>query len=154
MENSVTASYFIGRWRFAECRRHSVTCLVIILLINCSVLHAVFLLWRQIAGTNLGYLCVFRVVGIKPFVCLICNTTFTRQHSLNYHMLIHKNLNRFTCKECGRMFRHPSHFKVRSSPSFGTVKLLTWGCVENLSWDVWPFNANMLAEDSLHEMLR
>ena len=49
--------------------------------------------------------------GIKPFVCLICNTTFTRQHSLNYHMLIHNNLNRFTCKDCGRMFRHPSHFK-------------------------------------------
>ena len=57
-------------------------------------------------------ICVLRVIGIKPFVCLLCNTTFTRQHSLNYHMLIHKNLNRFTCKECGRMFRHPSHYKV------------------------------------------
>lgn len=50
--------------------------------------------------------------GIKPFVCLICNTTFTRQHSLNYHMLIHNNQSRFTCKDCGRKFRHPSHFKV------------------------------------------
>ncbi|KAL4238919.1 hypothetical protein ACF0H5_003626 [Mactra antiquata] len=49
--------------------------------------------------------------GIKPFVCLICNTTFTRQHSLNYHMLIHNNQSRFTCKDCGRKFRHPSHFK-------------------------------------------
>ncbi|XP_055957111.1 B-cell lymphoma 6 protein homolog isoform X2 [Patella vulgata] len=49
--------------------------------------------------------------GIKPFICLICNTTFTRQHSLNYHMLIHNNQSRFTCKDCGRKFRHPSHFK-------------------------------------------
>ncbi|XP_013379037.1 uncharacterized protein LOC106163026 [Lingula anatina] len=49
--------------------------------------------------------------GIKPFVCLICNTTFTRQHSLNYHMLIHNNQSRFTCIDCGRKFRHPSHFK-------------------------------------------
>lgn len=54
--------------------------------------------------------------GFKPFVCLICNTTFTRQHSLNYHMLIHNNQSRFTCKDCGRKFRHPSHFKV--TPSF------------------------------------
>lgn len=53
--------------------------------------------------------------GIKPFVCLICNTTFTRQHSLNYHMLIHNNQSRFTCKDCGRKFRHPSHFKVSFS---------------------------------------
>ncbi|GAB1598606.1 uncharacterized protein LOC115232346 [Argonauta hians] len=49
--------------------------------------------------------------GIKPYVCLLCNTTFTRQHSLNYHMLIHNNQSRFTCKDCGRKFRHPSHFK-------------------------------------------
>ena len=32
-------------------------------------------------------ICVLRVIGIKPFVCLLCNTTFTRQHSLKYHML-------------------------------------------------------------------
>ena len=27
-------------------------------------------------------------------------------------MLIHNNQSRFTCKDCGRKFRHPSHFKV------------------------------------------
>ena len=53
--------------------------------------------------------------GIKPYVCLICNTTFTRQHSLNYHMLIHNNQSRFTCIECGRKFRHPSHYRVSTS---------------------------------------
>ena len=58
--------------------------------------------------------------GIKPFVCLICNTTFTRQHSLNYHMLIHNNQSRFSCADCGRKFRHPSHFKVKL-PLFTTV---------------------------------
>lgn len=56
--------------------------------------------------------CHLLFAGFKPFVCLICNTTFTRQHSLNYHMLIHNNQSRFTCKDCGRKFRHPSHFKV------------------------------------------
>lgn len=49
--------------------------------------------------------------GIKPFVCAVCGTTFTRQHSLNYHMLIHNNESRFACPECDRTFRHPSHFK-------------------------------------------
>ena len=71
-------------------------------------------LWTWHALAERIIVCFLCVVGIKPFVCLICNTTFTRQHSLNYHMLIHKNLNRFTCKECGRMFRHPSHYKVVS----------------------------------------
>ena len=59
-------------------------------------------------------------------MCLICHTTFTRQHSLNYHMLIHNNQSRFTCKDCGRKFRHPSHFKVnnstRKSKSLGLCK--------------------------------
>ncbi|KAF4513929.1 UNVERIFIED_CONTAM: hypothetical protein B566_EDAN017950 [Ephemera danica] len=49
--------------------------------------------------------------SIKPFECRICQAAFTRQHSLNYHMLIHSNETRFTCYECGRKFRHPSHFR-------------------------------------------
>lgn len=49
--------------------------------------------------------------GIKPYECRICRSVFTRQHSLNYHMLIHSNQTRFTCTDCGRKFRHPSHFK-------------------------------------------
>nr|CAD7423876.1 unnamed protein product [Timema monikensis] len=49
--------------------------------------------------------------GIKPYECRICGSVFTRQHSLNYHMLIHSNQTRFTCADCGRKFRHPSHFK-------------------------------------------
>ena len=59
--------------------------------------------------------CFLLFAGIKPFACFICSETFTRQHSLNYHMLIHNNQNRFTCKDCGRKFRHPSHFKVSTS---------------------------------------
>ena len=50
--------------------------------------------------------------GIKAFICQICNTSFTRQHSLNYHMLIHNGQSRFTCDACGRQFRHPQHYKV------------------------------------------
>ena len=53
----------------------------------------------------------FFLLGIKPYECRICHSVFTRQHSLNYHMLIHSNQTRFTCADCGRKFRHPSHFK-------------------------------------------
>jgi DNA-directed RNA polymerase subunit RPC12/RpoP len=54
---------------------------------------------------------IFFLPGIKPYECRICHSVFTRQHSLNYHMLIHSNQTRFTCADCGRKFRHPSHFK-------------------------------------------
>jgi uncharacterized C2H2 Zn-finger protein len=50
-------------------------------------------------------------LGIKPYECRRCGAVFTRQHSLNYHMLIHANLSRFTCPDCHRQFRHPSHYK-------------------------------------------
>ncbi|XP_021353621.1 zinc finger protein Xfin-like [Mizuhopecten yessoensis] len=66
--------------------------------------------------------------GIKPFVCLICNTTFTRQHSLNYHMLIHNNQSRFTCKDCGRKFRHPSHFKEHLRRHTGETPFVCTDC--------------------------
>ncbi len=73
------------------------------------------------------YLHCITFAGIKPFVCRICRTTFTRQHSLNYHMLIHQNLTRFTCAECGRMFRHPSHYKVGPSlPGRGVIQRRFW----------------------------
>eukprot|EP00058_Branchiostoma_floridae_P025179 XP_002610669.1 hypothetical protein BRAFLDRAFT_65860 [Branchiostoma floridae] len=49
--------------------------------------------------------------GIKPYSCKLCKATFTRLHSLNYHMMMHNNQSRFTCEHCGRKFRHPSHFK-------------------------------------------
>lgn len=55
--------------------------------------------------------CVYYFAGIRPYECRICEAVFTRQHSLNYHMLIHTNQTRFTCVDCGRKFRHPSHFK-------------------------------------------
>lgn len=48
---------------------------------------------------------------IRPYVCTVCHQDFTRQHSLNYHKLIHQNVTRFTCGQCGRKFRHPSHYK-------------------------------------------
>lgn len=51
------------------------------------------------------------IIGIRPYECRICEAVFTRQHSLNYHMLIHTNQTRFTCLDCDRKFRHPSHFK-------------------------------------------
>ncbi|XP_069114977.1 uncharacterized protein [Argopecten irradians] len=65
---------------------------------------------------------------LSPFVCLICNTTFTRQHSLNYHMLIHNNQSRFTCKDCGRKFRHPSHFKEHLRRHTGETPFVCTDC--------------------------
>ena len=56
------------------------------------------------------FLCV---PGIKPFQCNDCGQKFTRQHSKNYHMMIHRNESRFICKECGKRFRHPSHYTVK-----------------------------------------
>merc|ERR1712079_750429 len=29
--------------------------------------------------------------GIRPYECQVCRAVFTRQHSLNYHLLIHQN---------------------------------------------------------------
>merc|ERR1711874_531571 len=46
-----------------------------------------------------------------PFECNICQAAFTRQHSLNYHLMTHANQTRFTCPHCSRKFRHPTHFK-------------------------------------------
>ena len=56
---------------------------------------------------------IFCVPGIKPFQCNDCGQKFTRQHSKNYHMMIHRNESRFICKECGKRFRHPSHYTVK-----------------------------------------
>ena len=41
-----------------------------------------------------------------PYECHVCRAVFTRQHSLNYHLLIHQNETRFTCNDCGRKFRY------------------------------------------------
>ena len=49
---------------------------------------------------------------MRPFECGLCGATFTRQHSLNYHLMTHANQTRFTCPHCNRKFRHPTHFKV------------------------------------------
>ena len=51
--------------------------------------------------------------GHKPFKCEKCQATFTRQHGLNYHLMTHENLSRFTCPQpnCDRKFRHPTHFR-------------------------------------------
>lgn len=65
-------------------------------------------IWNFILGLCVNYCAIS---GIKPYECRICRAAFTRQHSLNYHMLIHSNQTRFTCHDCGRKFRHPSHFK-------------------------------------------
>ena len=49
--------------------------------------------------------------GIKPFECNKCSATFTRLHSLKYHLMIHNEQTRFMCDHCGREFRHSSHFR-------------------------------------------
>ena len=63
----------------------------------------------------IGKLCVLAysqyITFFRPYECNKCHAVFTRQHSLNYHLLIHANSTRFTCTDCGRKFRHPSHFK-------------------------------------------
>ena len=43
---------------------------------------------------------------LGPYECQVCRAVFTRQHSLNYHLLIHQNETRFTCNDCGRKFRY------------------------------------------------
>ena len=32
--------------------------------------------------------------GLRPFECSLCGATFTRQHSLNYHLMTHANQTR------------------------------------------------------------
>ncbi|UYV63278.1 hypothetical protein LAZ67_2003639 [Cordylochernes scorpioides] len=59
--------------------------------------------WRS----NQSELCA----GIKPYKCEQCSASFTRQHSLKYHTMIHEERSRFTCPTCCKEFRHPSHYK-------------------------------------------
>jgi hypothetical protein len=33
--------------------------------------------------------------GLRPFECSLCGATFTRQHSLNYHLMTHANQTRW-----------------------------------------------------------
>ena len=72
--------------------------------------------------TSSDYLCeynpsilsnvVFYIIsGIKPYRCKLCGATFTRLHSLKYHMMIHNQQSRFVCDHCSREFRHASHFR-------------------------------------------
>ena len=50
--------------------------------------------------------------GQKPFKCEQCQATFTRKHSLKYHILsIHEKKSRFNCPHCNKEFGHPTHFK-------------------------------------------
>ena len=51
------------------------------------------------------------LTGIKPYRCKLCQATFTRLHSLKYHMMIHNQQSRFVCDHCSREFRHASHFR-------------------------------------------
>ena len=61
--------------------------------------------------------------GQRPFKCDQCQATFTRQHSLNYHVLTHEETMRFTCPQlkCNRKFRHHSHFKEHVTKKHGDV---------------------------------
>ena len=40
--------------------------------------------------------------GLRPFECSLCGATFTRQHSLNYHLMTHANQTRFSQNEKGK----------------------------------------------------
>jgi len=71
--------------------------------------------------------------GLRPFECGLCGATFTRQHSLNYHLMTHANQTRFTCPHCNRKFRHPTHFKEHVKKHGEVVQFVCQFCNASLS---------------------
>ena len=49
---------------------------------------------------------------IAEFPCPLCDVPFTRQNSLEYHMLCHFKIQLFECHVCHEEFRHQQHFKT------------------------------------------
>ena len=57
--------------------------------------------------------------GIAEFPCPLCDVPFTRQNSLEYHMLCHFKIQLFQCHVCQEEFRHQQHFKTHLSKKHG-----------------------------------
>ncbi|CAI2164310.1 11166_t:CDS:10 [Funneliformis geosporum] len=51
------------------------------------------------------------VVKAKPFVCTVCNQTFSRQHNLKSHALTHSQEKPFQCDICHHFFRRHHDLK-------------------------------------------
>lgn len=48
------------------------------------------------------------VLGEMPYLCNICNKSFTFQQSYHKHMLYHTSEKPHVCNECGRAFKELS----------------------------------------------
>ncbi|CAH2093842.1 unnamed protein product [Euphydryas editha] len=46
--------------------------------------------------------------GDKKYTCSLCSKSFTRIHSLKYHMAKHSDFRRFLCPKCGKSFHTSS----------------------------------------------
>lgn len=46
---------------------------------------------------------------LRPYCCPLCSRTFTQSGNLHHHLLVHRGEHRFTCEQCGALFRHKSH---------------------------------------------
>ncbi|CAG8451087.1 3282_t:CDS:2 [Funneliformis mosseae] len=51
------------------------------------------------------------VVKAKPFICAVCNQTFSRQHNLKSHALTHSQEKPFQCDICHHFFRRHHDLK-------------------------------------------
>ena len=49
------------------------------------------------------------ISGLRPWVCHICNKTFTMQMDLNYHLRIHYGDRQHVCEICKKSFMKSSH---------------------------------------------
>ena len=55
-------------------------------------------------------------LGVKDFLCFLCEEAFTRKSSLLYHFMVHFDVWKFICDQCKsegkpHTFRHKKHFR-------------------------------------------